>query len=194
METFVFKKAEFVKSIKDIKNKPEISFPEIAFAGRSNVGKSSLMNAILNRKKLVKISSTPGKTQLINYFLINDKFYFVDLPGYGYASIPKSILKSWQKMIESYILKNSNLRLVSLLIDSRHDIMNSDLQMAEWLDHNRIPFIIVLTKTDKLSKTKLQRQLKIFNQAFPDHHVIPFSIKSLDYIINFSNMLMDFIK
>lgn len=194
METFIFKKAEFVKSIKDIKNKPEISFPEIAFAGRSNVGKSSLMNAILNRKKLVKISSTPGKTQLINYFLINDKFYFVDLPGYGYASIPKSILKSWQKMIESYILKNSNLRLVSLLIDSRHDIMNSDLQMAEWLDHNTIPFIIVLTKTDKLPKTKLQRQLKIFNQAFPDHHVIPFSIKSLDYIINFSNMLMDFIK
>ena len=194
METFVFKKAEFVKSIKDIKNKPEISFPEIAFAGRSNVGKSSLMNAILNRKKLVKISSTPGKTQLINYFLINDKFYFVDLPGYGYASLPKSILKSWQKMIESYILKNSNLRLVSLLIDSRHDIMNSDLQMAEWLDHNTIPFIIVLTKTDKISKTKLQRQLKIFNQAFPDHHVIPFSIKSLDYIINFSKMLMDFIK
>ncbi len=194
METFIFKKAEFVKSIKDIKNKPEISFPEIAFAGRSNVGKSSLMNAILNRKKLVKISSTPGKTQLINYFLINDKFYFVDLPGYGYASIPKSILKSWQKMIESYILKNSNLRLAALLIDSRHDIMNSDLQMAEWLDHNTIPFIIVLTKTDKLPKTKLQRQLKIFNQAFPDHHVIPFSIKSLDYIINFSNMLMDFIK
>lgn len=194
METFIFKKAEFVKSIKDIKNKPEISFPEIAFAGRSNVGKSSLMNAILNRKKLVKISSTPGKTQLINYFLINDKFYFVDLPGYGYASIPKSILKSWQKMIESYILKNSNLRLAALLIDSRHDIMNSDLQMAEWLDHNTIPFIIVLTKTDKLSKTKLQRQLNIFNQAFPDHHVIPFSIKSLDYIINFSNMLMDFIK
>lgn len=194
METFIFKKAEFVKSIKDIKNKPEISFPEIAFAGRSNVGKSSLMNAILNRKKLVKISSTPGKTQLINYFLINDKFYFVDLPGYGYASLPKSILKSWQKMIESYILKNSNLRLVALLIDSRHDIMNSDLQMAEWLDHNTIPFIIVLTKTDKLPKTKLQRQLKIFNQAFPDHHVIPFSIKSLDYIINFSNMLMDFIK
>lgn len=194
METFIFKKAEFVKSIKDIKNKPEISFPEIAFAGRSNVGKSSLMNAILNRKKLVKISSTPGKTQLINYFLINDKFYFVDLPGYGYANIPKSILKSWQKMIESYILKNLNLRLVALLIDSRHDIMNSDLQMAEWLDHNTIPFIIVLTKTDKLPKTKLQRQLKIFNQAFPDHHVIPFSIKSLDYIINFSNMLMDFIK
>jgi GTP-binding protein len=194
METFVFKKAEFVKSIKDIKNKPEISFPEIAFAGRSNVGKSSLMNAILNRKKLVKISSTPGKTQLINYFLINDKFYFVDLPGYGYASLPKSILKSWQKMIESYLLKNSNLRLAALLIDSRHNIMNSDLQMAEWLDHNRIPFIIVLTKTDKLSKNKLQRQLKIFNQAFPDHHVIPFSIKSLDYIINFSNMLMDFIK
>lgn len=194
METFIFKKAGFVKSIKDIKNKPEISFPEIAFAGRSNVGKSSLMNAILNRKKLVKISSTPGKTQLINYFLINDKFYFVDLPGYGYASIPKSILKSWQKMIESYILKNLNLRLVALLIDSRHDIMNSDLQMAEWLDHNTIPFIIVLTKTDKLPKTKLQRQLKIFNQAFPDHHVIPFSIKSLDYIINFSNMLMDFIK
>ena len=97
-------------------------------------------------------------------------------------------------MIESYIIKNSNLRLVSLLIDSRHDIMNSDLQMAEWLDHNTIPFIIVLTKTDKISKTKLQRQLKIFNQAFPDHHVIPFSIKSLDYIINFSKMLMDFIK
>ena len=194
METFVFKKAEFVKSIKDIKNKPEISFPEIAFAGRSNVGKSSLMNGILNRKKLVKISSKPGKTQLINYFLVNDKFYFVDLPGYGYASLPKSILKSWQKMIESYIIKNSNLRLVSLLIDSRHDIMNSDLQMAEWLDHYRIPFIIVLTKTDKISKTKLQRQLKIFNQAFPDHHVIPFSTKSFEYIINFSNILMDFIK
>jgi len=166
----------FIKSISDIKDKPGPALPEIAFAGRSNVGKSALLNAIFNIKKLAKVSSTPGKTQLINYFQVDELLYFVDLPGYGFAKVSKSISASWQKMIEDFILKSENLRLVCLLIDSRHDLMKSDEAMADWMNYYQIPYIVILTKCDKLKKTKLSQQVKYFKSKFPDHHIISFSI------------------
>jgi len=167
---------KFIKSISDIRDKPAIALPEIAFAGRSNVGKSALLNAIFNIKKLAKVSSTPGKTQLINYFQVEETFYFVDLPGYGFAKVAKSISASWQKMIEDFIQKTENLRLVCLLIDSRHELMHSDEMMADWLNYNHIPYIVILTKCDKLKKNKLNKQVSYFKSKFPDHHIIPFSI------------------
>ncbi len=176
-----FYKAEFVKSIVDISQKPEQLLPEAAFAGRSNVGKSSLLNAIFNRKKLVKTSSTPGKTQLLNYFLVNEKYHFVDLPGYGYAKTPKSVSAKWGKMIENYILKSKELKFICLLIDSRHDLLKADAEMSDWLNFKSIPYIVVLTKADKLKKNQLHKQRLNFENRFPDHHVLPFSVNSLQY-------------
>lgn len=176
-----FKQAIFVKSLTDIRQKPAELLPEIAFAGRSNVGKSSLLNAILNRKKLVKTSSTPGKTQLINYFEIDQKYYFVDLPGYGYAKTPKKVSASWRKMMEDYILNSAELKFVCLLIDARHDLQLSDQQMSDWLNYNNIPYIVVLTKADKLSKSKFKQQRSAFEKMYPDHHVVPFSININPY-------------
>lgn len=185
----IFKQAEFVKSITDVRQKPAELLPEIAFAGRSNVGKSSLLNAILNRKKLVKTSSTPGKTQLINYFEIDKKYFFVDLPGYGYARTPKKISAAWQKMLENYILKSKELKLVCLLVDARHSLQASDLQMSDWLNFNNIPYLVVLTKADKLSRNNLARQKKTFADHFPDHHIIPFSVSSTVYKKEFIALL-----
>ncbi len=187
------KNAQFVKSIAAFSQKPQQVLPEISFAGRSNVGKSSLLNALTNRKNLAKISSKPGKTRLINYFLINDCYYFVDLPGYGFARVAKSVSSSWQGLLEEYILKSDQLRCLCLLIDSRHDLMKNDVQMIDWLDYNQIPFIIVLTKSDKLSKNKLNMQLQTFRKLLPDHHVLPFSIKESEYIKNLSKLLFDFL-
>ncbi|HPG40748.1 MAG TPA: ribosome biogenesis GTP-binding protein YihA/YsxC [bacterium] len=143
--------AEFIKSIADLKQLPHDRVPQIAFAGRSNVGKSSLLNSLLNRKKLVQVSSTPGKTRLINFFLINQKFYFVDLPGYGYARVARNISQAWQKLIENYFLQSPDLRGVIVLIDLRHDIMQADLELIDWLTFNQLPVIVVGTKADKLS-------------------------------------------
>lgn len=173
-----FKNIQFVKSITDLKDRPDLGYPEIAFAGRSNVGKSSLLNALFNIKRLAKVSSTPGKTRLVNFFQADDMVYFVDLPGYGFAKISKSISRTWQKMIETYLLKSAGLKIVCLLIDSRHELMKADALMADWLNFNRIPYVVILTKCDKLSKNKLNQQIKYFQSRFPDHHVIPFSIRS----------------
>ncbi len=174
----IFYDVRFIKSITDIKQKPEEALPEVAFAGRSNVGKSSLMNALFNRKRLVKTSSTPGKTQLINYFLVNEAAYFVDLPGYGYAKISNKVSAKWQKMIEQYLVQSKTLRLVCLLIDSRHPLQKSDAQMSDWLNYQNLPYIVVLTKTDKLTRKQYDRQIKLFREHFPDHHLIPFSVSS----------------
>ena len=146
------KTASFVISAANIAGCPKPSLPEYAFIGRSNVGKSSLINALTGRNKLAKTSVTPGKTRLINHFLINDNWYLVDLPGYGYAKTSKKDRASWDKMSEKYILERPNLLSLFILVDSRHTPQKLDLNFMEWMGENQIPFCIVFTKTDKLSK------------------------------------------
>ena len=146
----VIKTAEFVKSSGKWQDCPEPKIPEYAFIGRSNVGKSSLINAMLNRKDLAKTSQTPGKTQLINHFLINENWYLTDLPGYGYAKVSKSQRKDFEKLITNYILNRKNLVNLFVLVDSRHSAQKIDLEFIEWCGENGIPFSIVFTKADKL--------------------------------------------
>ena len=156
--------AEFILSASSPWQFPPPTLPEIAFAGRSNVGKSTLINSLLNRKKLVKTSSTPGKTQLINFFNINDKFHFVDLPGYGFAKVPENVRKQWQRLIESYLQERESLRNVVLIVDSRHGPTKQDRQLKEWLDYYERPVLIVASKVDKLKRGQIQKHLKIIRQ------------------------------
>ena len=156
--------AEFIISASSPWQFPAPSLPEIAFAGRSNVGKSTLINSLLNRKKMVKTSSTPGKTQLINFFKINDAFYFVDLPGYGFAKVPESVSKQWQRLIEAYLQDRETLRNVVLIVDSRHNPTAQDRQLKEWLDYYQLPVLIVASKVDKLKHGQIQKQLKQIKQ------------------------------
>ncbi len=158
--SFRIKNATYVKSVVDLKSLPGDQLPEIAFAGRSNVGKSSAMNRLVNVKNLAKTSSTPGKTKLINFFLINGNLYFVDLPGYGYAKASKSMRKSWGKLVEDYLKERENLVGTVLLIDSRRGPLDPDLQLTEWLDFYGKRKLIVLTKTDKLSRSSLLEGVK----------------------------------
>lgn len=150
------KSAEFVKSSPKVNECPDPTIPEYAFIGRSNVGKSSLINHLTSRKKLAKTSSTPGKTQLINHFIINDAWYLVDLPGYGWAQTSKVNKAEWKKMINAYLEERQNLACVFVLVDSRHEPQKIDLEFMEWLGENAIPFSIVFTKADKLGKTQIQ--------------------------------------
>ena len=156
------KTASFVISAVNIAGCPKPTLPEYAFIGRSNVGKSSLINALTGRNKLAKISVTPGKTRLINHFLINEDWYLVDLPGYGYAKISKKDRAAWGKMSEEYILTRPNLLSIFLLIDSRHKPQKSDLEFMEWMGENEIPFCLVFTKVDKLSKREAVKNLDIY--------------------------------
>ncbi len=156
----ILKSSEFVTSAVNPEHYPEAFLPEVAFAGRSNVGKSSLINTLLNRKKLVKTSSTPGRTQLINFFDINKEFSFVDLPGYGYAKVPKKVKKDWGQMIETYITKRETLRCVILLLDVRRTPGKEEFDIINWLDQNMIPYLIVLTKADKFSNQQREKQYK----------------------------------
>jgi GTP-binding protein len=153
--SFKVKNATYVKSVFGVSDLPEDRFPEIAFAGRSNVGKSSVLNKLANIKNLAKISHTPGKTRQINFFLINENLHFVDLPGYGYAQVSKSTKESWGKLIEEYLKKSQNLKGVVLLIDARHEPFEADLQLLEWLDFYHREKLVVLTKIDKLSRSAL---------------------------------------
>lgn len=146
----VIKTAEFVKSSGRWQDCPEPTLPEYAFIGRSNVGKSSLINAMMNRKDLAKTSQTPGKTQLINNFLVNENWYLTDLPGYGYAKVSKSTRKDFEKLITNYILNRKNLVNLFVLVDSRHTPQKIDLEFMEWCGENGVPFSIVFTKADKL--------------------------------------------
>ena len=146
--------AEFVTSAAGPKQFPVDGRPQIAFAGRSNVGKSSLINAFLNRKSLVKTSATPGKTQLVNFFLINGEFYCVDLPGYGYAKAPRSVVDAWAPMIEGYIKGSPQIRVVVVLLDIRREPDQRDQRLIEWLAHYRVPAFYVLTKADKLKQNE----------------------------------------
>ncbi|MGB6930635.1 MAG: ribosome biogenesis GTP-binding protein YihA/YsxC [Syntrophobacteria bacterium] len=150
--------AKFICSAVTPGQYPPDDFPEVAFAGRSNVGKSSLINKILNRKKLVRTSKTPGRTQLLNFFEINELWRFVDLPGYGYAKVPVEIKKRWRPMVESYLTSRVNLRGMVWLLDIRREVSKEDLQLWDWLRTKQVPVIIVVTKADKLSKNKRNKQ------------------------------------
>ncbi|MDR0348669.1 MAG: ribosome biogenesis GTP-binding protein YihA/YsxC [Tannerella sp.] len=150
------RKAEFVISNTDVKKCPNNGLPEYAFIGRSNVGKSSLINMLTDRKQLAKTSQKPGKTQLINHFIINDEWFLVDLPGYGYAQRGKEGRAVIRRIIEDYILERVALTNLFVLIDCRHEPQKIDLEFMEWLGENQIPFSIIFTKTDKVSKSKLQ--------------------------------------
>lgn len=146
----LFRKVTFLKSAADLRDLPESHMPEIAFAGRSNVGKSSLLNAVAGIKRLAKVSNTPGRTQLINYFNVGDEFYLVDLPGYGYAKASKAKVAIWNKLVNKYLRGRANLRLVLILIDSRHGVKDSDREVMKMLDDAAVSYQIVLTKLDKL--------------------------------------------
>jgi len=158
------KKAEFVISNTDYRLCPKNNLPEYAFIGRSNVGKSSLINAIVNNKKLAKTSSTPGKTQLINHFIINDQWYLVDLPGYGYAKTSKSQRALFHEMISNYLLNRSSLIALFVLIDSRHKLQKIDNEFMIFLAENQIPFAIVFTKIDKLGKNIIKKNIENFKK------------------------------
>lgn len=149
----------FVTSAPALASCPPSEWPEIAFAGRSNVGKSSLINCLLNRRGLVRTSSTPGRTQLLNFFAINETLYFVDLPGYGFARAPRSVRERWQPMVHGYLRGRSNLRAVVWLLDARRDPSEEDLRFLDWLEESGIPTIPVITKVDKVSRNELARRV-----------------------------------
>ncbi len=167
--------AEFVKSAFEESHWVDSNLPEISFLGRSNVGKSSLLNSLLNRKKLARTSNTPGRTQSINYFLINGKFYFVDLPGYGYAKVSKKIRSDWGKMAEDYLAKRKQLVLSIQLVDARHNPTKLDLQLYEWLKFHGKNNLIVATKSDKLSNNKLNKSLDQMVKVMPECRILPYS-------------------
>ena len=167
--------AKFYKSVFKKASLPTGQIPEIAFSGRSNVGKSSLINTLINRKGIAKTSSTPGRTQSINFIDINDSLYFVDLPGYGYARVPDSVKKDWQQLIEGYLEKRENLKLVILIIDSRRDPREDEAQFADWLKLNGISYAVVITKIDKLKKGKRLKSYSAWQKFLGVENVLPFS-------------------
>ncbi|MGI0106783.1 ribosome biogenesis GTP-binding protein YihA/YsxC [Salinimicrobium sp. WS361] len=158
------KSAEFVISNSDVSKCPESKLPEYAFIGRSNVGKSSLINALTNRKDLAKTSGRPGKTQLINHFLINQSWFLVDLPGYGYARVSKSAKKTFQKFITQYFEKREQMLCAFVLIDSRHKPQAIDMEFMTWLGEHQIPFCIIFTKADKLKPNALKRNIQNYQE------------------------------
>ena len=158
------KSVSFVVSNTDHKKCPEDGLPEFAFIGRSNVGKSSLINLLTGNKKLAKTSSTPGKTQLINHFVINDQWYLVDLPGYGYAKVSKSARSNWEKFIADYLTNRKSLMNIFILLDSRLEPQKIDLEFINWCGEKQLPFVLVFTKIDKLSSSALQRNTSKFKK------------------------------
>ncbi len=158
----MIKKATFLTSNTDYRKCPSPHKPEFAFIGRSNVGKSSLINMLTNSKGLAKISGTPGKTQLINHFEIDDKWYMVDLPGYGFAKVSKSHKADWERMIKSYLTQRENLEATFVLIDSRLSPQKKDLEFILWCAENAVPIVLIFTKADKLAKAKIQANVRKF--------------------------------
>lgn len=173
------KNAEFVISAVGPNQYPDDALPEIALAGRSNVGKSSLINRMINRKNLARTSSTPGKTQHLNYYRINEQLYFVDFPGYGYAKVSKTQRQVWGKMIEQYLLERETLRLIMLVIDLRHPPSKDDELMYDWLKHYDMPLVVVATKADKIPRSRHAKHVKIIKQAL--------GMSSEDRLIMFSS-------
>lgn len=160
---------------------PENHLPEVAFAGKSNVGKSSLINALMNRKSYARISAQPGKTQTINYYNINEELYYVDLPGYGYAKVTESVKEKWGRMIENYLQTSRQLRMVFLLVDIRHKPSKNDIMMYDWILHNGYHPVIIATKLDKLKRSQVAKHIKEIRtelQMDKDTPVFPFSALS----------------
>lgn len=157
--------AEFIKSAVWPPQYPPATLPEIAFVGRSNVGKSSLINTLVGRRNLAKTSNTPGRTQLINFFAINEKISFVDLPGYGFAKVSRSVKKDWGDMIEAYLRERQSLCLVVLILDIRRDPNEDDLSLRDWLEQYRITYLYILTKTDKLSNNQVIARSRVIEKA-----------------------------
>lgn len=192
----VIKSVSFIKSAVKPSQYPDYDFPEIAFAGRSNVGKSSLINTLIQRKDMVKTSSKPGCTQLINFFVINEELSFVDLPGYGYAKVSKKIRAQWKPMIERYLSERKSLYGLILLIDIRRDVGKEEFEMTQWLEDHEMPYLVVLTKADKLSKTRQQKRIVSISSQLnrPENSIILFSArtkKGRETIINEINNLID---
>lgn len=170
--------AEFTKSAFNESHWTNDGLREISFLGRSNVGKSSLLNSLLQRKGLARTSNTPGRTQSINFFLVNETFYFVDLPGYGYAKVSKTMRADWGKMAEEYLAKRRELVLSIQLIDSRHPPTELDLKLHEWLVYNQKNHIVVATKADKLSNNKLNKSLQEIEKILPESKIILYSAET----------------
>jgi GTP-binding protein len=166
------KNARFVISNTDVSKCPKEIYPEYAFIGRSNVGKSSLINYIVNHKDLAKTSAKPGKTQLINHFIINETdkpWYLVDLPGYGYAKVSKSKIEQWEEFISEYLINRKNLTCVFVLIDSRLEPQTVDMDFMQWLGEKGVPFVMVFTKTDKLTRNELNKNLDLYNKIMKQY-------------------------
>lgn len=170
--------AEFVKSAFERAHWVDDGLPHIAFLGRSNVGKSSLINSLLLRKGLARTSNTPGRTQSINFFLINGQFHFADLPGYGYARVSKSMRADWGTMAEEYLANSRELALCVQLVDSRHDPSDLDLQLNEWLVYHSKPHIVVATKSDKLNQKERSKTVKAMTAAMPQSEFVIYSAKT----------------
>jgi GTP-binding protein len=165
----------FVKSVFKTGNLPEPEFAEIAFAGRSNVGKSSLINKLIGRRNLVKVSGRPGKTQSLNFFLMDAGLYLVDLPGYGYAKVPKKIQNDWQGLIASYLLKRQTLACVVVIVDLRHGVKPQDLELVTWLRSSGVPFLLVYTKQDKVKKSQQGKNAALLDAGLgvrPENRVL----------------------
>lgn len=174
-------KAEFIISAVGPAQYPDDALPEIALAGRSNVGKSSLINKMISRKNLARTSSTPGKTQHLNYYRINDELYFVDLPGYGYAKVSKTQRAAWGAMIEKYLMERETLKLVLLVVDLRHPPSKDDVSMYEWLQYYDCPICVVATKADKIPRSRWQKHIKIVKETLefkPRDMLVMFSSES----------------
>jgi GTP-binding protein len=179
--------AEFLQGVADLHQLPKNELKEVLFIGRSNVGKSSLLNKMCNRKSLARSSSTPGKTREINYYIVNNHFYFVDLPGYGYAKVPEQMRAGWKRLIEDFLKRGRPIALGMQLIDSRQEPTPLDLMMMDWLEYYEIPYLLVLTKSDKLPVSKLSKQLDTYRTRFSQQlnegccrGIVPFSIISGD--------------
>lgn len=179
--------AEFLQGVADLRQLPKNQLREVLFIGRSNVGKSSLLNKMCNRKNLARSSATPGKTREINYYIINNSFYFVDLPGYGYAKVPEQMRAGWKRLIEDFLKRCEPIALAMQLIDSRQEPTPLDLMMMDWLEYYEVPYLLVLTKADKLPHSKLLKQIEAYKERFKSnlaegscHGIVPFSIVSGD--------------
>ena len=188
--------AEFLQGVADLHQLPKNALKEVLFIGRSNVGKSSLLNKMCNRKSLARSSSTPGKTREINYYIVNNLFYFVDLPGYGYAKVPEQMRAGWKRLIEDFLKRGRPIALGMQLIDSRQEPTPLDLMMMDWLEYYEIPYLLVLTKSDKLPVSKLSKQLDAYRTRFSQQlnegccrGIVPFSIITGDGKVELLRMI-----